>query len=403
MGRESFVPDTHALWHAATPYPANDDLLYPAGIQHGVVHRAGNDGYRFLHDCAIVAHEGLLFAAWYNCPEGEIAGESLIRGRRSIDGGKTWSDVEVIAADHDRKGVFYVPVQFLSMGGTLCAYVSTMTGHDRVVSCEAFRLGSSGALSDWVPAGTIAPLFLPNAAPVRAADGKLLMAGRCAARLGQLPTIPAVARSTTPFGEWEVVRLLPRGVLPDGRSLKYPETTLIAEDANVTAFVRNEHGFALVFLSTDSGRTWRGPFEQDMPLGAAKMCSGILSTGQRYIVFSTPSDGYRDLLTIAVSRSDEPEFCAVLKVAHGFSETLGCGPEWSYPSAVEFDGTLFIVYTSEKHHCVMARIPMESLLVRAGSLATAGCTCGWSGATGNRVEPYFTSNPLRSKCKSFVY
>lgn len=362
MRREYFVPETLTLWNAATPYPANGDLVYPAGIEHTVVHRAGRDKYRFLHDCAIVAHNGVLFAAWYNCPEGEIVGESLIRGRRSADDGSTWSDVEVIAADGDGKGVFYVPVQFLSTGDDLFAYVSTMTGHDLVVSCEAFKLGASGALSDWVPCGTVAPLFLPNATPVKTDDGTFLMAGRCAERTGQLPMIPAVARSKAPLGDWEVVRLLPEGVLPNGRSLKYPETTLVVEGADVTAFVRNDHGFALLFLSTDGGRTWRGPFEQNMPLGAAKMCSGILSTGQRYVVFNTPSDGYRDLLTIAVSRPGEREFSTVLKVAHGFSEVLGCGSEWSYPCALEHNGMLLIAYTSEKHHCVVARIPVASLI-----------------------------------------
>lgn len=353
---------TLAFCSLSAPYPANGDLRYPAEIKHRVVHRAGRDGYGFLHDSAIIAHKGILFAAWYNCPKGEIVGESLIRGRRSSDGGETWSDVEVIAADRDGKGVFYVPVQFLSTGDDLFAYVSTMTGHDLVVSCEVFKLGASGALSDWVPCGTIAPLFLPNAPPMRAADGTFLMAGRCAARAGELPTIPAVARSKVPLGDWEVVRLQPEGVLPDGQSLKYPETTLIVEGADVTAFVRNDHGFALVFLSTDGGRTWRGPFEQNMPLGAAKMCSGILSTGQRYIVFNTPSDGYRDLLTIAVSGPGERKFSAVWKVAQGYSDALGCGPEWSYPAAVEQDGMLSIVYTSEKRHCVMASIPVESLL-----------------------------------------
>ncbi len=349
------------LWCPSEPYPANADLRFPPGIEHSVVHRSGNDGYVFLHDSAIVTHKGTLFVAWYNCPEGEIVGESLIRGRRSVDGGRTWSNVEVIAADHDNQGVFYVPVQFLSTGEDLYAYVSTMTGHDRVISCESFKLGGSGALSDWVPCGTVAPLFLPNATPVKTADGQYLMAGRCAARLGELPTVPAVARSRTPVGEWEVVRLLPEGVLPDGRVLKYPESTLIVDGTDITALVRNDHGFALVFLSHDSGRTWCGPFAQDMPLGAAKMCSGILSTGQRYIVFNTPSDGYRDLLTIAVSRPGEREFSSVWKVAHGYSPELGCGPEWSYPCAVEHNGTLFVVRTSEKRHCVMARIPVASL------------------------------------------
>jgi hypothetical protein len=354
--------DSLPLWRTDTSYPANGDLSHPAGAEHTVVHRAGDDTYGFLHDSAIVVHKGVLFAAWYNCPSGEIVGESLIRGRRSVDGGRTWSDAEVIAADHDREGVFYVPVQFLSTGDKLYAYVSTMTGHDVVATCEAFKLGPAGAPSDWTPCGTMAPLFLPNAGPARTVDGTLLMAGRCAALLGELPTIPAVARSLEPLGPWQVIPLLPNGMLPDGRTLKYPETTLIVNGSEVTAFVRNDYGYALVFTSRNSGRTWDGPFEQDMPLGASRMCSGVLSTGQRYIIFNTPTDGYRDLLAIAVSKPGEREFSAVWKVAHGYSDALECGSEWSYPAAVEHEGTLFVVYTSGKRHCAMATIPVASLV-----------------------------------------
>jgi hypothetical protein len=46
-----------------------------------MVHRAGGHRYGFLQDTAIVAHGGGLLTAWYNCPEHEIAGVSLIRGR----------------------------------------------------------------------------------------------------------------------------------------------------------------------------------------------------------------------------------------------------------------------------------------------------------------------------------
>ena len=85
------------------PFPRREDLSYPRR-EDVMVHRAGADGYDFLHDAAIVQHKGTLFAAWYNCPQGEMVGQSLIRGRRSQDGGRTWSGVEVIASDHKNKG-----------------------------------------------------------------------------------------------------------------------------------------------------------------------------------------------------------------------------------------------------------------------------------------------------------
>lgn len=49
------------------------------------------------------------------------------------------------------------------------------------------------------------------------------------------------------------------------------------------------------------------------------------------------------------------------KIRDGVSQTLKSGPEWSYPCAIEFDGKLYVVYTSEKHHCVLTTIPVKSL------------------------------------------
>jgi len=96
-------------------------------------------------------------------------------------------------------------------------------------------------------------------------------------------------------------------------------------------------------------------------MGAAKMYGGILSTGQRYVIANMPTSGYRDLLVVAASHPREPTFSSLWKLRDGYAENLGVGSEWSYPSAVEWDGFLYVVYTSEKRHCVMSAIPVEAL------------------------------------------
>jgi hypothetical protein len=78
-----------ALWDENVPFPRREDLCFPEGATDIMVQRSGSDNYDFLHDTAIVDHKGTLLAAWYNCPKGEMIGESVIRGRRSQDAGKT--------------------------------------------------------------------------------------------------------------------------------------------------------------------------------------------------------------------------------------------------------------------------------------------------------------------------
>ena len=348
-----------SLWDSRTPLPEAQSIVPLEGAQHTIIHRAGADRYGFLHDAAVVVHGDTLFAAWYNCPEGEIEGEACIRYRTSDDGGNTWSEPGMLAYDREQRGVFYVPVAFLSTGRSLYAYVANMTGHDDVTQCEVFELVGN----TFVSRGFIADRFLPNCAPVRMPNGDYIMAGRCAPCPGAKPMIPAVAVSkgealTKP---WRMVRLLPAGSLPDGRMLPYPETTVFVGEKGILALVRNDHGTALAFESGDNGETWAGPFQQDLPFGAAKMYAGALSTGQRYVIGNVPTGNYRDLLAIAVSRPGEPGFSEMRQLRRGYDNRLQAGPEWSYPCAVEHKGALYVAYTSEKRHCALSVIPLSSL------------------------------------------
>jgi hypothetical protein len=355
-------PPRFSLWDASVPFPSREDLSYPQGATDVMVHRSGSDTYNFLHDTAIVQHHGTLFAAWYNCPQGEMMGQSLIRGRRSQDGGRTWSDVEVIASDHKKRGIMYVPVAFLAHGGALYAFVTNMRGGpDLVCDCEAFVLDETAKA--WASRGFIAGPFLPNCAPQRLADGNFMMAGRMADRPGRQPTIPAVAisRGAAVTQPWSLVRLLPTGKLANGQRLPIPETTVLVEGQELTALVRRERGNSLIFFSHDHGRTWSDPYEHNFPMEASKIYAGRLSTGQRYVLCNLPCGTRRALLVMAVSRPGQKALSRMWKLRDGACPELKSGPEWSYPCAIEFDGKLYVVYTAEKHHCVLTTIPVQSL------------------------------------------
>ncbi len=343
------------LWDEQVPFPSIEHRSRPERAVDILVHRADEE-YRFLHDNAVVWHGETLFAAWYNCPKAEIQESSLIRGRRSHDKGMTWSEIEVIAADYDEKGIFYVPVAFLSHDSKLYAFITNMVGHDLVTRCEVFILDE---MTDrWQSHGFIADKFLPNCEPVLMEDGNFIMAGRVADQFRTKPETPAVAISngkevTQP---WTIIRLM------DEKLLTYPETTVWVEGHRVTAISRDRQN-GKVFTSEDYGRNWVGPFSHNLPVENSKLYAGMLSTGQRYLVWNLPMGERRNELVIGVSRPYENQLVAVWQIRHGPSEHLGTGPEWSYPYAVEHKGKLYVIYTSEKKHSAMTIIPVESLTV----------------------------------------
>jgi BNR repeat protein len=346
----------HVLWTNQEPFPTPDQLFPPLGVRDLIVHRAGADTYNFLHDPTIIRHRGILFAAWYNCPKREIVDASLIRGRRSIDDGITWSEVEVIAQDDEQK-VFYVPNVFLSHKQILWTFVLRMTGHDLPTQLEAFALNET--TNHWESKGFIADLFLPNCPPVKMSDGNYVMAGRMADRRGEQPLRPAVAISQGDqlLRLWKTVPLS-----APGETFAFPETTLLVERGKLTAFFRSLRKVVLVSISTDCGGTWTPPAKTNFPAVDAKMFAGTLSTGQHYLLSNTPGRAHgRGLLTIAVTKPGEAVFSKMWKIRDGYSAELKAGPEWSYPSAVEHGDKLFVVYTSEKHHCALSVIPIGSI------------------------------------------
>ena len=66
--------------------------------------------YLFLHEAAVIGYHGVLFASWYNCPAGELRGYTPIRGAKSFDGGKTWTEPEDIAFDPSGKLLYCPPI-----------------------------------------------------------------------------------------------------------------------------------------------------------------------------------------------------------------------------------------------------------------------------------------------------
>lgn len=343
----------------------------PDGIEYALVHRQTPD-YKFLHEPRLDMFGDTLFVNFSNAPEFESEPAQIMRGRRSRDRGETWSDIEIVAGGFGDGRRRHETAPLLSRKDGLWAFVGRYDyGSKHSLGMEVYRLASDSGCFEPVSDGLVAKGFVPFVRPQRLANGNWIIGGHI-----RHATQAAVAISQgDDLLHWRVV--------PVGHNAHpgIPETSLIIDRSTVVALIRPDRAdkmTASVAISYCNGEEF-GPTEpSDLPVVDSKLFSGTLSSGQHYVIFNaTDRDGlpgelprHRLLIGVmgvgglgpfqslhSVIEDTPPSIATVLK-------SLGEeGPmhAWAYPEAVEHDGTLYVVFSMNKRHCWLARIPIASL------------------------------------------
>ena len=307
------------------------------------VHAPTEDN-RFLHEAAIIEFKGTLFASWYNCEIHELKGRTPIRGRRSRDGGKTWTDVEVIA-DDESGNILYCPPVYGVCGGKLYMLLNEMVGADLIHALDLFVYDEE---ADAFRQLWSRPLpFKLNTNVYTLPNGKLMLPGRIA-ELDGFPNTPAVLISDSGEidAEWRLVKIAEDGSLPNGNKLVHPELTAILHEGKVYVFSRNdENRVPLVYISEDNGETWSRLTAHDLPFANSKIYSGTLSNGRHYITANLLPN--RRKLVILFTEPGELRFTRGFMLQDNASFGSYNGKQWSYPVAHEADGNLYVIYSAE--------------------------------------------------------
>ena len=299
--------------------------------------------YLFLHEAAIIGYHGILFASWYNCPEGELYGYTPIRGAKSFDGGKTWTEPEDIAFDPSGK-LLYCPPVYGICDDTLYLLCNTMVSADHMHSLEFYRYDESDGKFHFFRSEPIP--FKLNTNVYTMPNGKLLLPGRIA-EMDSFPNTPAVLISDSGKidAPWRLVKIQENGGLPDGSKLVHPELSAIIQDGLITIFCRDdERNVPLLYQSKDCGETWRGPISHNIPFSNSKIYSGTLSNGKNYVVGCI--DG-RTRLSIFFTEPGSLKFTHGYDIRNGHDPVLDLYPQFSYPVACETDGILHVIYTMQ--------------------------------------------------------
>lgn len=316
-------------------------LVVPDGINTFEVYRPTDD-YRFLHEAAIIEYKGVLFASWYNNERNELEGRCPIRGKRSYNGGATWTDVEVIADDESAK-IMYCPPVYGICDGRLYMLVNEMVGADLIHAIDLFVLDENE--DKFIKLWSKPIPFKLNTNVYVLPNKKLMLPGRIA-ELDGFPNTPAVLISDSGKidDEWRLVKIAENGTLPTGIELEHPECSAIVDENKVYMFCRNDYSSVpLVYISEDACESWK-LYANDIPFSASKIYSGTLSDGRNYVIGNLLPD--REKLAIFFSEKGEMRFNKGFLLADKKSFMDYNGRQWSYPVAYESDGKLYVIYTA---------------------------------------------------------
>lgn len=343
----------YKLWNDERQLPTVNEMKNIEGIQYVNVHTAIKGEYQFLLGAAITEYKNTLYTSWGNSYRNENDDNTILAGKHSYDGGKTWTDYKKISKSDEgfgrSHGIFFAHKDKLYAFCPKARFDKIDAYPD--LKMETYVLDEQGS---WQCLGIVLDEdFWPMCEPVILDNGTFLMAG--------LKTDSAEAAVVLCDGKdltkWKMQ------VIPNPNGFEYwGETTVLKQKDKLTAFVRGGERAECILVSEsyNNGISWSGLEKSNFEISNSKMYAGTLSNGNNYLVFNAKSENYRETLCIATGKE---LFDKIYVIRHGFDEApkFWIENEWCYPYAYENDGNLYVVYAKNKEDCELAIIPVKSL------------------------------------------
>ncbi len=300
-----------------------------------------DDKFKFLHEAAIIEHHGILYTSWYSCPENELQGYTPICGKRSHDGGKTWTDIEVLCEDRSGK-ILYCPPVYGICDDKLYLFVNQMVAPDHMHSLDLYILNEKTGKFEFLWSRPIP--FKLNTNVIHLPNGKLLLPGRIGALDGfpQTPTV-MISDDGKIDTEWRLVTVAENGSLPHVKYFFHPEISVMCIADTLYLLCRDSYSqVPLVYISKDFGESWSEAHSHDIPVMRTKIYCGDLADGRHYIVANTDKVG-RSKLSLYLTSDDSTVFTKQIVLFDSCDDDDAW--QMHYPAACEYNGKLYIIAT----------------------------------------------------------
>jgi len=326
----------------------------------------------------LIHFQGQFFAAWSSAAAEEEDPDQQILFSTSRDG-HAWAVAKTLAADPDgpqgplrwiARGLFIRDGKLHALGARVASAEYRLRGKE-VVWKDLTLIWFEWTGSAWKSKGVFAPDCMNNFPPERLGD-RLFMP----CRDSKMELFAAYASPSQPT-RWKYERL---AAPPPFERLDEPSWYLGADGVAHLVIRDNNRSRRLIHMfSRDQGKTWSPAVQTNYPDATSKNYIGRLSSGAYYLI-NNPNPAGRDPLAVSFSKDGwsfgQPQAIRINAPSRRFRKGTGT---LQYPHAIEHNGSLFAIYSTNKEDIEVTEIPLQTV-PKKFDVVVYGATPGGLGA-----------------------
>ncbi len=332
------------------------DELELAPSRTATIFNAVAGEWQFNLHSFIARHDGKFWAIWSSGRVDEDSSSQLIRYATSENGLK-WSEARILAADPDGEDG---PLRWLASGlyerdGKLYALgCLNKGGRDGKIWAEAKLMRREWNGKNWSEPELFADNSMVYFPPMQVQGRDFFVWRDERAHFFTARSLPGAA-------QWEVKKH--PNFPPDYRM---SETSSYADPEGVLHLIIRDQGKTRRIyrsLSYDDGATWTLPVKTNYPDAVSKNFSGRLSNGWYYLINNIRT---RDPLAISFSKDGwsfgRPKALRAGSPRLRFAGKAKANRSFQYADAMEHDGKLWVIYSTNKEDIEVSAFEIEELL-----------------------------------------